>query len=82
MAQMNITKGMTAEQRIAVLKRHAKKFNQKLKRNQKVRQTETSFLDKVDNGDNIYAYTDAPKYVDEYYGDRARAQSSYERDWD
>ena len=22
------------------------------------------------------------KYVDEYYGDRARSQESYEREWD
>jgi|TARA_Y100000033_G_scaffold29165_1_gene27755 hypothetical protein len=81
MAQMNITKDMTSKQRLAVIKRHAKKFNQKLKRNQRVRKTETESIDPYGN-ENIYAWTDAPKYVDEYYGDRARAQSAYERDWD
>ena len=72
----------TQKQRMALIRKGSKKFNKKLKRNQRVRRTETSFLDKVDNGGNIYAYTDAPKYVDEYYGDRARAQESYEREWD
>jgi len=72
----------TQKQRMALIRKVSKKFNKKLQRNQRVRKTETSFLDKVDNGDNIYAYTDAPKYVDEYYGDRARSQESYERDWD
>ena len=72
----------TQKQRMALIRKVSKKFNKKLKRNQRVRRTETSFLHKVDNGGNIYAYTDAPKYVDEYYGDRARAQESYEREWD
>ena len=72
----------TQKQRMALILKVSKKLNKKLQRNQRVRRTETSFLDKVDNGGNIYAYTDAPKYVDEYYGDRARAQESYEREWD
>ena len=72
----------TQKQRMALIRKVSKKFNKKLKRNQRVRRTETSLLDKVDNCCNIYAYTDAPKYVDEYYGDRARAQESYEREWD
>ena len=71
----------TQKQRMALIRKVSKKFNKKLNRNQRVRRTETSFLDKVDNGDNIYAYTDAPKYVNEYYGDRARDQESYEKDW-
>ena len=72
----------TQKQRMALIRKVSKKFNKKLKRNQRVRRTETSFLDKVDNGGNINAYTDAPKYVDEYYADRARALESYEREWD
>lgn len=71
----------TQAQRMALIRKAAKKFNKKVQRNQRVRRTETSFMDKYDNG-NIYAWTDAPKYVDEYYGDRARAQESYEREWD
>ena len=55
----------TQKQRMALIRKVSKKFNKKLKRNQRVRRTETSFLDKVDNGGSIYAYTDAPKYVDE-----------------
>ena len=72
----------TQKQRMALIRKVSKKFNKKLARNQRIRRTETSFLDKVDNGDNIYAYTDGPKYLDEHYGDRARSQESYEREWD
>ena len=49
----------TQKQRMALIRKVSKKFNKKLKRNQRVRRTETSFLDKVDNGGSIYAYTDA-----------------------
>jgi hypothetical protein len=66
------------DDRMAMIKKAAAKFNKKMKRNHNVRKSETSFMDKYDDGENINAYTDAPKYVDEYYGDRARGQSEYE----
>ena len=72
----------TQAQRMALIRKASKKFTKKLNRNQRVRKTETSFMDKYDNGNNIYAWTDAPKYVDEHYGDRARSQESYEKEWD
>jgi len=72
---------MNQKDRLALIRKTSKKFTKKLKRNQRVRKTETKSFDKYDT-DNINAWTDAPKYVDEYYGDRARAQESYERDWD
>ncbi len=77
MPQMNITKDMTSKQRLAVLKRHMKKFNTKIQRNQRVRKTETSFMDKYDNG-NINAWTDGEKYLDQHYGGRLADQKSYE----
>lgn len=74
-----ITKDMTTAERLAVIKKHADKFNKKVKRNQRVRRTETSVMDRqYDDNMNINAYTDAPKYVDEHYGDRFRDQQSYE----
>lgn len=73
---------MTQDERLALIRRASKKFTKKLQRNQRVRKTETNSLSPVNEGENIYAWTDAPKYVDQYYGDRARAQESYERDWD
>lgn len=36
-----------------------------------------NLTDKYDGESEIH-YTDAPKYVNEYYGDRARAQAEYE----
>ena len=70
----------TQAQRMALIRKASKKFTKKLQRNQRVRKTETVSFDKYDTH-NIYAWTDAPKYVDEYYGDRARAQESYEKEW-
>ncbi len=78
MKKFAITKDMTTEQRLEVIRKIHAKFNKKLQRNQKVRKTETSFMDKFSEGDNINAYTDAPKYLDEHYGDRLREQNEYE----
>lgn len=80
MAKFIITKDMTTEQRLAAIKKAAAKFNTKVNRNHRVRRTETESIDPYSN-ENINAWTDAPKYVDEYYGDRARAQASYDNDW-
>ena len=78
MSKVVITKDMSQKQRLAAIKKAANKFNQKMKRNHRVRKSETSFMDKYDDGNNINAWTDAPKYVDEHYGDRFRDQQSYE----
>ena len=43
---MNIEKGMTQSERMAVIREHAQKFTKKLNRNQRVRKTETKSLDK------------------------------------
>ena len=72
-----ITKEMTQAQRLAVIKKRAKIVQKKFTRARRVRLSETSIMDRF--GDqNINAWTDAPKYLDEYYGDRVRDQNSYE----
>ena len=81
MAKMAITKDMTTEERIAVIRRHAKKFNKKIQRNNRVRRTETSFMDKYDSH-NINAWTDASKYAEKYYGETMRQTTRYDNDWD
>ena len=79
----------TQKQRLALISKVSKKFNKKLQRNQRVRKTETvSYLpygypaSKGYDDVNINHWTDAPKYLDEHYGDRMREQNEYERDWD
>lgn len=79
MAQMNITKDMTQKQRLAVIRRHSKKFAKKLARNQRVRKTETQSY--MYDSTNIYAWTDAPQYAEKYYGDRMRDTVNYDKDW-
>lgn len=74
-----ITKNMTTEQRMAAIKKAAAKFQAKQTRNARVRDyTETPQNERGIDTHNINAYTDSEKYVDEYYGDRARDQASYE----
>ena len=80
MAQMNITKDMTQKQRLAVIRRHSKKFAKKLARNQRVRKTETQSY--MYDSTNINAWTDAPQYAEKYYGDRMRDTVNYDKDWD
>lgn len=81
MSKYIITKNMTTEQRLAAIRKAANKFNKKMKRSARVRRTETSFMDKYAEGENINHYTDAPKYLDEHYGDRVREANAYDNDW-
>ena len=68
--------------RMEMIRKAAAKFNATLKRSHDVRKSETSMMDKYNDGDNINHYTDPEKYVDEYYGDRARSVSAYDNEWD
>ena len=79
---MNIEKDMTRSERLAVIREHAEKFNKKLKRNQRVRKTETISLDKYTNQENINHWTDASQYANQYYGDVYRETTRYDNDWD
>ncbi len=79
---MNIEKDMTRSERLAVIREHAEKFNKKLKRNQRVRKTETISLDKYTNKENINHWTDASQYANQYYGDVYRQTTRYDNDWD
>lgn len=77
-----ITKDMTTEQRLAVIRKHAQKFQSKVTRNARIRDyTETPKEEQGIDTHNINAYTDPEKYVDEYYGDRARSVSAYDNEW-
>ena len=79
---MNIEKDMTRSERLAVIREHAEKFNKKLKRNQRVRKTETVSLDKYTDQENINHWTDASQYANQYYGDVYRETTRYDNDWD
>tara|TARA_B100001778_G_scaffold78978_2_gene63786 strand:+ start:3535 stop:3759 length:225 start_codon:yes stop_codon:yes gene_type:complete len=74
---------MDLDTRLELIKKVGKKLNKKVKRNQRIKRTETSHLDRYasDNG-NINHYTDASKYAEEYYGDRMRQTTCYDNDWD
>lgn len=79
MSKVVITPNMTTEQRLAVIRKHAQKFQAKVTKSARIRDyTETPKEERGIDTHNINAYTDSEKYVDEYYGDRARSQASYE----
>lgn len=76
----------TYTQRMEMIRAAHKKFNNKLKRNQRVRKTETKSIDPllsgVNDNLNINHYTDASKYANQYYGDVYHATTRYDNDWD
>ena len=78
-----IEKGITQAERLAVIKAAAEKFNAKVKRNAKVRRTETPVMDRsYDDNMNINQWTDASKYAKEYYGEVAYETTRFDNDWD
>lgn len=46
----------------------------------KVPKADRSFMD-IPKETNIYAYTDAPKYAQEYYGEVYYETTRYDNDW-
>jgi glyceraldehyde-3-phosphate dehydrogenase/erythrose-4-phosphate dehydrogenase len=74
---------MTRSERLAAIKEAADRFNAKIKKNVRFHDyTETAKSERSsDDNQNINAWTDSEKYVDEYYGDRARAVSAYDNEW-
>lgn len=82
MSKYVITKDMSQSERLEAIRKVSAKFNAKMKRNVKVKDYTTPKQDRTtDDSVNINAWTDAEKYVDEYYGDRARNQAAYESEW-
>lgn len=79
MSKVVITKNMSAQERLAVIKEASRKFQAKQTRNARLRDyTETPKEEQGIDTHNINAYTDSEKYVDEYYGAKCREQASYE----
>ena len=72
----------TQADRMALIRECAEKFNKKVKRNQRVRRSETSFMDKYSEGNNINDWTDAPQYANKYYGDVYHETTRFDNDWD
>jgi len=81
MSKLVIKKGMTTEQRLKAIKKAADRFHKKIGKSQKIKRTETSFMDAKYDGENINAWTDAPQYAEKYYGDRMRDTIHHDNDW-
>ena len=71
---------MDMQTRLKLIKKAGKKFNQKLKRNQRVRKTESQSY--MFNQNNINHYTDASRYAEQHYGDRYYQTTRLDNDWD
>lgn len=81
-----MTIATTYEERMALIKKIAerRKKMEKIKaKSNKVKTARVSrdFI-KIPEESNIYAYTDAPKYAKEYYGETMFQTTRYDNDWD
>lgn len=97
MSEYVITKSSTKEERLAVIKAAAEKYNRSkairarlaegAKRVRRyVDEEEKAMTKKFDAeisrlDENHNHYTDGAKYLAEHYGDRAADQKSYDADW-
>tara|TARA_B100000902_G_scaffold270347_1_gene256187 strand:- start:29 stop:244 length:216 start_codon:yes stop_codon:yes gene_type:complete len=71
---------MDLDTRLKLIRKVGKKFNNKIKRNQRVRKTESQSY--MFNQNNINHYTDATRYANEYYGDTFHHTTRLDNDWD
>ena len=75
---------LTDKERIAMIRKAAKKFERKQTRQAAVRRTQNNPYDHIvkNENDNIYAWTDESRYANEYYGESYRNTTRYDNDWD
>lgn len=75
---------LTTQERLALIRKAAKKFQKKQNRQARVKRTENSqYMNIVRNEfDNINHYTDDSRYADQYYGDTFRNTTRYDNEWD
>ena len=78
---MTMTPSQKAD-RLAMIRESAAKMNQKVRRNASVKRTETSFMDKFTDQENINQWTDASEYAKEYYGETLHYTTKFDNDWD
>lgn len=81
-----MTNATTYQDRMALIKEIAerRKTLSKIKtktRAMKAPKIDRSFMD-IPKETNIYAYTDAPKYAAEYYGEVYHETTRFDNDWD
>tara|TARA_B100000287_G_scaffold257047_2_gene241671 strand:+ start:179 stop:388 length:210 start_codon:yes stop_codon:yes gene_type:complete len=66
----------TKAQRLALIKKAAKSFNEKMARERRI------MADCEPRDENWNHWTDASSYANEYYGDTMRATTRFDNDWD
>ena len=76
-----MTIATTPEERMALIRKTAEKFNKKVKRNRRVLKDETPVFDRSGDDNNINHWTDAKSYANEYYGEVFRATTKFDNDW-
>jgi len=68
--------------RLHMIKKASQKYKSKVRRNHRVRATETSHFDKEEPTQNINYYTDESSYADDHYGETLRETTRYDKEWD
>ena len=85
-----MTIAITYNERMALIKKAAEHLNRKKKLDAIKRKTRSIKLKKSKNlkdmplpkETNIYHYTDASRYANEYYGETMYETTRYDNDWD
>lgn len=75
----------THEDRIALIKEIAerrKKMQALRARKTVVKKAKREFMQIPKDDENVYAWTDAPKYAKEYYGETMYHTTKFDNDWD
>ena len=73
------------QDRIALIKEIAerrKKMQALRSRKTIVKKAKREFMQVPKEGENVYAWTDAPKYAKEYYGETMYHTTRFDNDWD
>ena len=76
-----MTIAVTPAERMALIRKTAKKFQRKMKRNNRVRKDETPVFDRSCDDNYFYHWTDFKSYAYEFYGEVFLATTKFDNDW-
>ena len=80
-----MTVAVTRDERLALIKQIAERRQKMAKlrtRSTVVKKAKRDFIAIPEEKENVYAWTDAPKYAQEYYGETMYYTTKFDNDWD
>lgn len=80
-----MTVAVTRDERLALIKQIAERRQKMAKlrtRSTTVKKVKRDYIAIPEEKENVYAWTDAPKYAKEYYGETMYYTTKFDNDWD